>query len=132
MAVHVHHSAARKWLDEIDEGGSILFCRATQQSFLRLLSTPAVFAPYGLSPLTNEEAWDGYSQFLADERVTFQAVEPDSLDEYWAEYSSRGTSSPGLWMDAYLAAFARAARYTLVTTDAAYRQFRDLDLLLLS
>ena len=34
-------------------------------------------------------------------------------------------------MDAYLAAFALAGRYSMVTTDAAFRQFRGLDLLVL-
>jgi predicted nucleic acid-binding protein len=34
-------------------------------------------------------------------------------------------------MDAYLAAFALAGRYSMVTTDAAFRQFRGLDLLIL-
>jgi predicted nucleic acid-binding protein len=43
----------------------------------------------------------------------------------------RGTASPKLWMDAYLAAFALAGRYAMVTTDAAFRQFRGLDLLIL-
>lgn len=41
-------------------------------------------------------------------------------------------ASPKLWMDAYLAAFARSAGYTLVTTDAAFTQFADLDLRLLT
>jgi predicted nucleic acid-binding protein len=34
-------------------------------------------------------------------------------------------------MDAYLAAFALASQYRMVTTDAAFRQFRGLDLLVL-
>jgi predicted nucleic acid-binding protein len=35
-------------------------------------------------------------------------------------------------MDAYLAAFAMAGEYPLVTTDAAFKQFKDLDLIVLS
>ncbi len=42
-----------------------------------------------------------------------------------------GTASPKLWMDAYMAAFARASGYRLVTTDAAFAQFDGLDLVLL-
>jgi predicted nucleic acid-binding protein len=34
-------------------------------------------------------------------------------------------------MDAYLAAFALAGRFRMVTTDAAFRQFGELDLMLL-
>jgi predicted nucleic acid-binding protein len=35
-------------------------------------------------------------------------------------------------MDAYLAAFAMSGRYPLVTIDKAFRQFKGLDLLVLS
>ena len=40
----------------------------------------------------------------------------------------RGTASPKLWMDAYLAAFALAGGCRMVTTDAAFKQFAGLDL----
>ena len=43
----------------------------------------------------------------------------------------RDTASPKLWMDAYLAAFALAGGYCMVTTDSACKQFRGLDLVLL-
>ena len=39
--------------------------------------------------------------------------------------------SPRVWMDAYLAAFARAEGCTLVTTDGAFKQFEGLDFLVL-
>ena len=41
----------------------------------------------------------------------------------------KGRSRPR--MDAYLAAFALAGGYRMVTTDAAFKQFRELDLELL-
>ena len=53
------------------------------------------------------------------------------MDLLWKDLAARGTASPKLWMDAYLAAFALAGEYRLVTTDAAYRQFKGLDLLVL-
>jgi hypothetical protein len=37
-------------------------------------------------------------------------------------------ASPKLWMDSYLAAFAVAGGYRMVTIDGAYGQFRGLDL----
>ena len=46
-----------------------------------------------------------------------------------AALSSR--SSPKLWMDAYLAAFAELSGMRFVTFDKAFRQFPKLDLLLL-
>ena len=47
------------------------------------------------------------------------------------KFAVRETASPKLWMDAYLAAFALAGRYRIVTTDAGFRQFQGIDLLVL-
>jgi predicted nucleic acid-binding protein len=58
--------------------------------------------------------------------------EPRGLDSQWKKLASGSKPSPKLWMDAYLAAFALAARYQLVTTDKAFKQFKGLDLLVLS
>ena len=41
-------------------------------------------------------------------------------------------ASPKLWMDAYLAAFTVAGGYQLVTTDKGFKQFKGLDILVLS
>jgi hypothetical protein len=95
------------------------------------MTTEAVMALYGRRPLTNEEAWVVYLAFLNDGRIDFLGHEPAGLEGYWREYAVRQTSSPKLWPDAYLAAFARAGGYRLVTTDTAFRQFSGLDLLLL-
>jgi predicted nucleic acid-binding protein len=54
-----------------------------------------------------------------------------ALSKHVHHTAAHGTASPKLWMDAYLAAFALAGRYSMVTTDAAFRQFRGLDLLVL-
>ncbi|MHB1987312.1 MAG: TA system VapC family ribonuclease toxin [Acidimicrobiales bacterium] len=132
LSAHVHHRAARSWLDKIDEPFSALFCRATQQSLLRLLTTAAVLAPYGNPPLTNREAWRIYQAFAADDRIGLVDEEPAGVEQVWVELASAASASPKLWMDAYLAAFARSAGYTLVTTDAAFTQFSDLDLRLLA
>jgi uncharacterized protein len=131
LSKHVHHTAAREWLDTVEDPASIFFCRPTQQALLRLLTNASVLAPYGNPPLTNREAWSAYEAFLADDRIAFQANEPMGVEPLWRELALRGTASPKLWMDAYLAAFALAGRYSMVTTDAAFRQFRGLDLLIL-
>jgi toxin-antitoxin system PIN domain toxin len=132
LSKHVHHTAARDWLSTVEEPASVLFCRATQQSLLRLLTNASVLAPYGNPPLTNREAWSVYEAFLADDRIAFRADEPTGLEPSWKELATRKTASPKLWMDAYLASFARTGRYLMVTTDAAFHQFRGLDLLVLS
>jgi toxin-antitoxin system PIN domain toxin len=108
-----------------------LFCRSTQQSFLRLLTTSAVVAPYGIPALSNKSAWAVYDGFLADDRISW-ANEPRGLDSHWKRFAMGTKASPKLWMDAYLAAFALAGRHQLVTTDKAYKQFNKLDLLVLA
>lgn len=131
LSAHIHHRATRDWLDTTAEPSSALFCRATQQSLLRLLTTAAVLAPYGNPPLTNREAWQIYQAFAADDRISLVDEEPAGVEYAWVEMASAGTASPKLWMDAYLAAFARCAGYTLVTTDTAFTQFPNLNLRLL-
>jgi uncharacterized protein len=131
LSGHVHHAGARDWLETVVEPASVLFCRATQQAFLRLLTNTAVLAPYGNPPLTNAQAWRAYEALLADDRIIFRAQESAGLDRHWKKFALRDTASPKLWMDAYLAAFALAGGYRMVTTDAAFRQFSGLDLVLL-
>ena len=131
LSKHSLHTVAREWLETIEEPASVFFCRATQQSFLRLLTNASVLGPYGNPPLTNREAWSAYEAFLADDRIAFRADEPAGVDRSWKDFAVRGTASPKLWMDAYLAAFALAGRFSMVTTDAAFRQFHGLNLLVL-
>jgi toxin-antitoxin system PIN domain toxin len=131
LSKHVHHTAVREWIESIEEPASILFCRATQQAFLRLLTNASVLRPYGNPSLTNREAWSACGALLADDRIVFRANEPAGVEPLWEEFAVRGTASPKLWMDAYLAAFALAGRFRMVTTDVGLRQFQGIDLLVL-
>lgn len=129
-----HHALAApvtSWVETVEEPGSLLFCRATQQSLLRLLTTPAVFAAYGSSPLDNRQAWQVYETVLADQRVACVGTDPPRLDRYWRQFTDRPLASPRLWMDAYLAAFALAGGYAMVTTDSAFQQFPGVQVLIL-
>jgi toxin-antitoxin system PIN domain toxin len=130
LSKHVHHTAARAWLGRQAPPETVMFCRSTQQSFLRLLTTSAVFTPYGIPPLTNKTAWAVYERFRADERMSW-VEEPRGLETLWKKLAGGSRSSPKLWMDAYLAAFAMAGEYQLVTTDTAFKQFKGLDLVVL-
>ena len=132
LSEHIHHEVARDWFDSVADPRAVVFCRATQQSFLRLVTNAAVLRPYGNPPLTNRQAWSAYQAILADDRVAFRSEEPAALESHWKRFAVRETASPKIWMDAYLAAFALAAGCRLVTTDAAFRQFRGLDLELLA
>jgi len=127
LSKHVHHAAAREWFDAIEEAASACFCRATQQTFLRLLTNVAVLGPYGNPALTNRQAWEAYEALLADDRVVFRVHEPAGIENRWERFARRDSASPKLWMDAYLAAFALAAGYRMVTTDTAFEQFQGLD-----
>jgi toxin-antitoxin system PIN domain toxin len=131
LSAHRHHDACREWLDALDEPATAIFCRATQSAFLRLLTNTSVFAPYGNRALTNREAWDAYEALAADDRIVLEAREPAGLEQRWRELATGDTASPKLWMDAYMAAFALAGDCRMVTTDAGFRQFSGVDLLLL-
>jgi len=130
LSKHEFHDVARAWLADRKPREAALFCRSTQQSFLRLLTTRAVLAPYGIPPLSNKAAWSAYAGFLADERISW-VEEPRGLESHWKKLAGNTKPSPKLWMDAYLAAFAMAGGYRMVTTDKAFKQFKGLDLLTL-
>lgn len=127
---HVHHKDAHTWLRGVDRTDSVFFCRATQQGHLRLLTTEVVMRAYGAEPLANDQAWEASTAWLRDPRIAFMD-EPATLQQEWQRFGCVRTVSPKLWMDAYFAAFARAADLQLVTTDKAFKQFKGLDLHLL-
>jgi toxin-antitoxin system PIN domain toxin len=131
LSGHTHHKAVRAWLDTEPARESICFCRSTQQSMLRLLTTSGVMSVYGISSLSNVAAWAVYEQFVSDDRIVFHA-EPTRMDAAWKKLAARRTSSPKLWMDAYLAAFAITGGMQLVTTDKAFTQFPGLDVLVIA
>ena len=133
LSKHALHSAARAWYDRQSSRSPVAFCRSTQQSFLRLLTTDATTRPYGIPPMTNEAAWAVYEALLSDARVAW-APEPPSADieARWRKFALRPGASPKLWMDAYLAAFALTGGHRLVTNDKAFRQFTGVDVLVLA
>lgn len=131
LSKHDFYPAAQAWLAGETAPKSVGFCRATQQSFLRLLTTPALMNRYGNPPLSNAQAWDLYERLLADARIT-RVDEPAGLDPYWKALGSLETSSPKVWMDAYLAAFSIAGGHQLITTDNDFKQFANLNCLFLS
>lgn len=130
LSKHRFHQVSREWFDRMRPGDPVVFCRSTQQSYLRLLTTAEVLAPYGIAPLSNARAWAVYAGWLESEGVAF-ADEPRGLEPHWKSFAVRETTAPKLWMDAYLAAFAISGGYQLVTTDRGFKQHKGLDLQLL-
>ncbi len=129
IEAHAHHAPARQWVDCVELPSTLGFCRVTEMSCLRLLTQPIA---EGFRPLSNRNAAAVYLAWRQDERVELIA-EPPGLTALWPRLALRNNTSPKLWTDAYLAAFAIAAGCRLVTFDGAFRQFErdDLDLLLL-
>ena len=95
----------------------VFFCRFTQMALLRLLTTKAVM---GEELRTMAGAWEIYDQCCADERITMPA-EPKGMDLKFRDLARGRQSSPHVWADANLAAFAETAGVKLVTFDKAFR-----------
>lgn len=126
---HAHHAVAARWFRDLGEGDTVAFCRATQMTFLRLL-TRKISGSY--TPITNRQAWGVYDALRRDEAVVF-LDEPSDLEVVWRKLANPTTASPKIWMDAYLAAFAVRGRLRMVTLDMDFRRFQShgLDLHLL-
>lgn len=129
---HGVHDAALRAINAATVEQPACFCRSTEQSVLRLLTTAAIQTTYHSPPITNEGAIRLLTEWRAEPNVTF-VDEPAGTCELWLRLADRNTASPKLWMDAYLAAFAISGKFRFVTIDKAFRQFESygLDLQLL-
>ena len=119
---HPFHSVAQAALQRATPSEPALFCRSTQQSFLRLASTPALLKVYGAAGLTNRDALAALDALQALPQVHV-ADEPPDVFALWRTFADLGTASPKVWMDAYLAAFAVAGGLRMVTLDGDFRNY---------
>ena len=78
------------------------------------------------------EAWAVFEAFLGDDRIVLADVEPAGLQSQWQMFAVRRSAAPKVWMDAYLAAFARTGGFELVTIDSDFAQYPGLRLRLLA
>ncbi len=120
------HVAARTWLEN-EPDRHCVFCRYTQRGFLRLATTKAAVEH---QLCTMNEAWLVYGRFFNDGRIGY-SQEPEDLEIPWRGYSGGTLSSPNVWNDAYLAAFANALDIEVVSFDAGFAKFPRLKLTLL-
>jgi toxin-antitoxin system PIN domain toxin len=129
---HGVHDAALRAINTATVEHPACFCRFTEQSVLRLLSTAAIQATYHSPPITNAGAIRLLNEWRAEPNVAF-IDEPPGTRDLWLLLANRNTASQKLWMDAYLAAFAISGNFRFVTADKAFRQFESqgLDLQLL-
>lgn len=115
---HVHHAAARAWFEapaRLD--GSCAFCRVTQLALLRHLTNARIM---GAAVQTQAQAWACYEAFAADPRVIF-LEEPGSIAAVFKALTQAAFPGHERWTDAYLAAFALAAKAEIVTFDTGFR-----------
>ncbi|MES2437942.1 MAG: TA system VapC family ribonuclease toxin [Verrucomicrobiota bacterium] len=130
---HPFHAAATTVLETCSETQPAGFCRSTQQSFLRLITTAALARNYGFPDIDNQQAAEILTGYHELPYVDF-LNESSGTHDLWLKLANRNTASPKVWMDAYLAAFAISGKLPLVTTDKDFRQYipEGLDLQLLN
>ena len=99
-----------------------LFCRATQQSFLRSASTPTLLKAYGAEGMTDRDALVALDALQALPQVCTREEAP-GVFALWRGLAVAETASPKVWMDAYLVAFAITGGLRLITLDGDFRRF---------
>jgi uncharacterized protein len=119
---HPHHAQAKAAFEAADNESPAVFCRATQQSLLRQLSSPTLQTAYGVTIITNAAAWEKWEDLAALPQVVLSS-EPEGLTNLWRQFAARHSASPKVWMDAYLAAFAISAGLKLVTLDRDFQTY---------
>jgi toxin-antitoxin system PIN domain toxin len=122
---HAHASRAREWFGSCGDE-QFLFCRFTQITVLRLLTTEKIM---GRDVKSMVGAWEVWDQLWSDDRIAI-LPEPDGLEPHLRVHSRLGSASPKVWADAYLVAFASAAGLKLVTFDRALES-RPIEVLVL-
>lgn len=113
---HIHSDKARLWFESVADQ-RFFFCRITQISVLRLLTTERAL---GEDVQTMSGAWKLWDRLTADDRITYIA-EPEGLEQAFRGVSRLASASPKVWADAYLAAFASTANLKLVTFDRGFK-----------
>jgi uncharacterized protein len=109
---HMHSERAREWFQRVADE-QFLFCRFTQLTTLRLLTTEAVM---GKDVCTMSEAWRLWDVVESDHHISL-LPEPEGLNQEFRARSNSSGKSPKVWGDAYLLAFAAVAGVKLVTLD---------------
>ena len=129
FSAHPHHALAKELFAETNHENPACFCRATQQSFLRLATTPAILRAYGAEGFTNQDAAELIKTLTALPAVR-TLEEPSGLESPWLQLAMLPSASPKVWMDAYLAAFAIRHRTEFVTLDHDFQNFEKDGLIL--
>lgn len=119
---HPFHAVAQTALQRANPANPAVWCRSTQQSFLRLSSTPTLLKAYGAEGMTNRDSLVSLDTLQALPQVQF-LHEPAGTFALWCRLATLESASPKVWMDAYLAAFAISGGLRMVTLDRDFRNF---------
>lgn len=119
---HPYHVQAQEELAIATPHAPAVFCRATQQSFLRLITTPQILRTYAVEAMTNRSAWKTFELLRAHSGIVVHD-EPSGAVALWHRLAAGDTASPKVWMDAYLAAFAISGRLNFVTLDRDFKRY---------
>ena len=123
FSAHPHHALAKKIFASATAKRPACFCRATQQSFLRLATTPVLLTAYGAEGFTNQDAAELIATLHRLPAVR-NLDEPAGLQSRWLDLAGLPSASPKVWMDAYLAAFAILHDVEFITLDRDFRNFQ--------
>ena len=119
---HPFYSRAQAALADTTEAEPAIFCRATQISFLRLITTPQLMRQYNAANMTNSVALSLLKTLLSRPEIS-EVDEPRGTATLWHQLATRDTVSPKVWMDAYLAAFAISGDLLFVTIDSDFKAY---------
>ena len=118
---HPHHAAAKQYWTS--SAVPLAFCRTSMQGFLRLVTQGAVM---GNAVHTPSEAWSIYTAHLASGRSVL-LPEPDGLDTAWQRLTAKAGFQIRDWTDAHLASFAILANCRMVSFDAGFAKYQNLE-----
>ena len=120
---HPFHRAAQQQLEQASPSQPAVFCRSTEQSFLRIATNDRLLKFFDVAPTTNSAALAMLHQLQALPQVRADDVPPGTT-MLWHSLAAMETPSPNVWMDAYLAAFAISGGLQFVTADKDFNAYQ--------
>jgi len=120
---HPFHAEGQEMLSRFSKKNPANFCEATERSWLRLITTPAVQKSCQSKIVTNATALELRSLWMADPGIKFLNHEPEGTRELWHQLAGISSASPKVWMDAYLAAFAISGEMPFLTLDRDFQKY---------
>ena len=116
---HALAPAAVAWMNEQEDPAGVLICRVAQMGVLRILTNPAWMKT---DTLTAARVWLGWDRLLADDRFA-RVEEPRALEVEWRRVTESLPAGQCAETDSYLAAFARAGGYRVLTFDRGFERY---------